>query len=316
MEPRLVLLGLAVLIAGSNSDAKILTECEATIELQRAGISRSLLSNWICLMKSESSMDTRLVTGPKTASSYSYGVFQISSAKWCSRGHAGGLCNKRCEDFASDNIQDSIVCAKMIYDREGFQAWEGWVKKCKNKPLPNIANCRLRHTRRCRDRPSQLGAEHRVDRQRKHGGMKTAQFWLTVAVATALLTPGQVHARILTKCEATHELQRAGISRTFVSNWICLMENESGMNTNLVTGPKSASSFSFGIFQINSAKWCSRGHAGGLCNKRCESYADDNIQDDIVCAKMILENEGFKAWSGWVKKCKNKPLPNIASCRR
>nr|XP_033331994.1 uncharacterized protein LOC117223691 [Megalopta genalis] len=302
MEPRLVLLGLAVLIAGSNSDAKILTECEATIELQRAGISRSLLSNWICLMKSESSMDTRLVTGPKTASSYSYGVFQISSAKWCSRGHAGGLCNKRCEDFASDNIQDSIACAKMIYDREGFQAWEGWVKKCKNKPLPNIANYDARSI-------ASIDSGNTVE-------MKTAQFWLTVAVATALLTPGQVHARILTKCEATHELQRAGISRTFVSNWICLMENESGMNTNLVTGPKSASSFSFGIFQINSAKWCSRGHAGGLCNKRCESYADDNIQDDIVCAKMILENEGFKAWSGWVKKCKNKPLPNIASCRR
>lgn len=146
--------------------------------------------------------------------------------------------------------------------------------------------------------------------------MKTTQFWLTAAVAIALLSPGQVLARILTKCEATHELQRAGISRTFVSNWICLMDSESGMNTNVVNGPKGASSFSFGIFQISSGKWCSRGHAGGLCNKRCESFADDNIQDDIVCAKLILENEGFKAWNGWVKKCKNKPLPNITNCRR
>lgn len=143
----LVLSLLAVLI-GSQVEGRILTQCEAVQELQRAKVQRSLISNWVCLMESESGMNTQLVTGPKTASSYSFGIFQINSAKWCSRGHSGGICNKRCEDFANDDITDDIECAKKIQSMEGFKAWDGWMKKCKNKPLPNIGNCKRRRRRR------------------------------------------------------------------------------------------------------------------------------------------------------------------------
>ncbi|XP_054010278.1 lysozyme-like [Hylaeus anthracinus] len=139
--------------------------------------------------------------------------------------------------------------------------------------------------------------------------------WLLLS-ALVVLAMDQVDARILSECEAVHELQRAGVSRTYISTWVCLMQSESGMNTQLVTGPKTASSYSFGVFQINSLKWCSRGHSGGLCNKRCEDFANDDIQDDIVCARMIMEREGFKSWPGWQKNCKNKPLPNISKCKR
>ncbi|XP_003704205.1 lysozyme c-1-like [Megachile rotundata] len=136
-----VLLSLLVALAIIQLEAKILTECQAVEELQRAKIPRSLISNWVCLMQSESGLNTSLVTGPKTASSYNFGVFQISSMKWCSRGHTGGVCNKRCEDFANDDIQDDISCALKIQQTEGFKAWDGWLKKCKNKPLPNIGKC-------------------------------------------------------------------------------------------------------------------------------------------------------------------------------
>lgn len=136
---------VSILVVGCTmsiqSDGKILAECDAVRELQRGRISRSLIGNWVCLMENESGLNTQLITGPKTASSYSYGVFQINSAKWCSRGHAGGVCNKRCEDFADDDIQDDIACAKKIYNQEGFKAWSGWLKNCKNKPLLNIGIC-------------------------------------------------------------------------------------------------------------------------------------------------------------------------------
>lgn len=125
-----------------------------------------------------------------------------------------------------------------------------------------------------------------------------------------------LEGKILAQCEAVKELERAKIERTFISNWVCLMQSESGMNTRLVTGPKTASSYSFGILQINSAKWCTRGRTGGICNKRCEAFINDDIQDDIACAKIIFDREGFKAWNGWMKKCKNKPLPNIGHCKR
>ncbi|XP_011262282.2 lysozyme [Camponotus floridanus] len=129
---------LTVLAIRSLVEGKKLTECEVVKELDRAKISKSLFSNWVCLIKSESGMDTALITGPKAASSYSFGILQISSPKWCTRGRKGGICNERCEDFLNDDIKDDIACGKKIFDQEGFKAWDGWIKNCKNKPLPNV----------------------------------------------------------------------------------------------------------------------------------------------------------------------------------
>ena len=137
-----------------------------------------------------------------------------------------------------------------------------------------------------------------------------------IFVLMVLTVYSPVKGKIFGRCEIIKELQKAKISRSFFSNWICLMESESGMNTALMTGPKTASSYSYGILQINSNKWCARGRTGGNCNKRCEDFLNDDIQDDIVCAKKIVYQDGFKAWDGWMKKCKNKPLPDISNCIR
>lgn len=140
--------------------------------------------------------------------------------------------------------------------------------------------------------------------------------WMILFILTVAAVRSPVEGKTYTQCEAAKELERAGISKTYISNWVCLMQSESKMNTALLTGPKTASSYSHGIFQINSAKWCTRGRTGGICNKRCEDFLNDDIQDDIACAKKIFNQEGFKAWKGWVQKCKNKPLPNLAHCSR
>ncbi|KAL0122148.1 hypothetical protein PUN28_007123 [Cardiocondyla obscurior] len=141
MKGSWTILFILIAITRSPVEGKIFSQCEAMKELEIAKISKTLISNWVCLMQSESRLDTTLVTGPKTASSYSYGILQINSAKWCTRGRKGNTCNKRCEDFLNDNIQDDIACAKTIFDREGFKAWKGWLNKCKNKPLPNLTHC-------------------------------------------------------------------------------------------------------------------------------------------------------------------------------
>ncbi|KAH0954877.1 hypothetical protein HN011_010545 [Eciton burchellii] len=135
---------------------------------------------------------------------------------------------------------------------------------------------------------------------------------LAVLIATICLP---AESKIFHKCEVVKELERAKISRTFISHWLCLMQSESGLDTMKITGPKAASSYSYGILQINSGKWCTRGRVGGICNKRCEDFLHDDIQDDIKCAKIILNQEGFKMWDGWMKKCKNKSLWNIGDCR-
>ena len=135
---------LILAISSDFTEAKILTQCQVVSALNRAGIPGSLHSNWICLIKYESGFSTRLVSGPKTQSSYSYGILQINSMKWCARGRAGGICKKKCEDFvANDDIEDDVACAKQIYDSMGFMAWDGWVKNCKNKILPRAPSCRV-----------------------------------------------------------------------------------------------------------------------------------------------------------------------------
>ncbi|XP_043473424.1 lysozyme c-1-like [Leptopilina heterotoma] len=133
-----------IIILGYYSPAqgKVLTQCEAAQELVKGGVSRSFISNFVCLMKSESGLDTRKKTGPKTMSSYCYGVFQINSAKWCEQSRKGGVCNKKCDEFITDDIQDDVACAKMIHSQEGFNHWPGWVKDCKNKALPDLSGCK------------------------------------------------------------------------------------------------------------------------------------------------------------------------------
>lgn len=50
-------------------------------------------------------------------------------------------------------------------------------------------------------------------------------------------------------------------------------------------------------------------------------FIDDNIKDDIECARMIFERNGFKNWKGWETRCKSKKvtepnplLPDIKNC--
>lgn len=135
---------------------------------------------------------------------------------------------------------------------------------------------------------------------------------LVVLVTLALLRP--IDARIVGQCDAVKELSKAGISKTFHSNWVCLIQNVSGFRTDLVTGPQTASSYAFGIFQISSRKYCVRGRAGGVCNKKCEDFLNDDIADDVACAVKIFNAEGLKYWDGWRMKCKGKKLPPV-NCR-
>ncbi|XP_055916468.1 lysozyme-like [Eupeodes corollae] len=106
------------------------------------------------------------------------------------------------------------------------------------------------------------------------------------------------------RCELCKELiQKYNFDKTFLSNWICMIEHESGRDTEKVTRKPNGSS-SYGIFQVNSKGWCTMGRKGGICNAKCEDFLNDNISDDVVCAKKIYAREGFQHWNGWVKNCR------------
>ncbi|KAH8301735.1 lysozyme c-1 [Drosophila kikkawai] len=127
-----------------------------------------------------------------------------------------------------------------------------------------------------------------------------------------LLGSKPVESKKYQRCELTRVLvENYNFDKTFISNWICLVEHESYLDTNKITKKDNASK-NYGLFQINSKDYCAEGRKGGQCNKKCEDFSNDDIGDDIACAKMIQEREGFKYWKGWDRFCRNpQNLPNL-----
>lgn len=74
---------------------KIFTKCELAKKLS-ATFARDKLADWNCLVKHESSYNSR-TRGPKNSNgSYDYGIFQINDKYWCKVGKPGGDCNIDC----------------------------------------------------------------------------------------------------------------------------------------------------------------------------------------------------------------------------
>ncbi|KAK9728528.1 C-type lysozyme/alpha-lactalbumin family [Popillia japonica] len=118
--------------------SKVYTRCGLTQELSRKGFPRSFIGHWVCLIESESAKDTSKVTN--RAKGKYLGLFQIRSKEWCTYEKPGGKCNMKCEKLVDDDITDDAVCAKKVYNEEGFKGWSGWQRNCYGKQIP-IPQC-------------------------------------------------------------------------------------------------------------------------------------------------------------------------------
>ncbi|XP_077727962.1 lysozyme C, milk isozyme [Canis aureus] len=128
-------------------------------------------------------------------------------------------------------------------------------------------------------------------------------------------------AKIFSKCELARKLKSMGMDGFHgysLANWVCMAEYESNFNTQAFNGRNSNGSSDYGIFQLNSKWWCkSNSHSSAnACNIMCSKFLDDNIDDDITCAKRVVKDpNGMSAWVAWVKHCKGKDLSKyLASC--
>ncbi|XP_061391499.1 lysozyme 2-like [Musca vetustissima] len=137
--------------------------------------------------------------------------------------------------------------------------------------------------------------------------------FLLIAAAIGLAPIAE--ARIYDRCSLARELQILGVPRYELSSWICIAERESTYNSYAVGPPNWDGSHDYGIFQINDKYWCappSGAFSHNLCKINCNDLLSDSIAADLQCARLILREQGWKAWSVW-QYC-NNALPYIDDC--
>ncbi|XP_050668531.1 lysozyme [Leptidea sinapis] len=138
-------------------------------------------------------------------------------------------------------------------------------------------------------------------------------FELMFFIVVVLIDSGYSHKRTFTRCQLSRELLRYNFPRTLIPNWVCLIEHASGRTTDKLTNHNNSYS-SYGLFQINNKDWCKKGRKGGNCSMKCEDLLNEDLADDVRCAKRIYDRVGFKAWPSSYAYCKEKSLPDLSRC--
>ncbi|XP_072255746.1 lysozyme C-1-like [Pyxicephalus adspersus] len=125
-------------------------------------------------------------------------------------------------------------------------------------------------------------------------------------------------AEVYTHCELLRIFKETGLAGYYgysAANWICLAYYESGYNTAAVNN--NGPSRDYGIFQINSKWWCNDGKTSGAvnaCHISCQSLLNNDIYDDIECAKRVVRDpNGMSAWVAWRNHCKGRDLSRFTS---
>ncbi|KAJ1162073.1 hypothetical protein NDU88_002551 [Pleurodeles waltl] len=136
------------------------------------------------------------------------------------------------------------------------------------------------------------------------------------------LTLPAAHGKIFERCELASIMKRMeldGYTGYSLPNWVCTAYHESGFNTEAVNFNPGDKSKDYGIFQINSRRWCKDDRtpkSHNICRTPCSAFLQDNITQAVQCAKTVVSSQGMSAWVAWNTYCKDKDLSEwIKDCQ-
>ncbi|EAT44943.1 AAEL003712-PA [Aedes aegypti] len=139
-----------------------------------------------------------------------------------------------------------------------------------------------------------------------------------VLVGLFVLLASTIEAKKFDKCSLAKALLAQGFSKADLRNWVCLVQNESSMDTNKKHNNSNGST-DWGLFQINDRYWCDpqdkKKKTSNECKVKCSEFLKSDISKASTCAKKIYKRHGFSAWYGWTNKCKGKVLPDLSKCK-
>ncbi|CAO1385364.1 unnamed protein product [Diamesa hyperborea] len=118
-----------------------------------------------------------------------------------------------------------------------------------------------------------------------------------------------VLAKQYERCQLAEELYyKHNVTLKEIGMLVCFAETRSNLDT------ESLDNGNYGLLKFNSRAWCSiTDEVGGNCNVKCDDFIDDDITDDIKCAKQIILAEGLDAW-GLTTECQETSERIIEEC--
>ncbi|XP_076869543.1 lysozyme C-like [Brachyhypopomus gauderio] len=139
------------------------------------------------------------------------------------------------------------------------------------------------------------------------------RFVMRLVLVVVLMCLAVSEARRLGRCEVIRNFKQQGLDgyEGFkLGNYVCMAFWESKWKTHKVRSSSSEVGKDYGIFQINSFKWCDDGTAGGknLCQMPCGDLLKDDLKASVDCLKLIVKREGLKSWETWDKYCNGRKM--------
>ncbi|XP_018958317.1 lysozyme C-like [Cyprinus carpio] len=135
---------------------------------------------------------------------------------------------------------------------------------------------------------------------------------MRVAIAVlCLMWLCSCESRRLGRCDVARIFKQEGLDGFegfSLGNYVCTAYWESKFKTHKVRSADTGKDY--GIFQINSFKWCEDGTPGGknLCKMPCSDLLQDDLKASVKCAKLIVKTEGLKSWDTWDSYCKGRKM--------
>ncbi|PSN47213.1 Lysozyme c-1 [Blattella germanica] len=129
------------------------------------------------------------------------------------------------------------------------------------------------------------------------------QFLSLYVLAGLMAALPYINAKVFSECELTQVLRQNGVPENELANYVCIAQFESSYNSQAVNNYNTDGSHDYGLFQLNDRYWCTHGYPGNGCNVQCENLLNDDISDDIACAKYIRQIQGFTAWVAYNNHC-------------
>ncbi|XP_046688019.1 lysozyme C-like [Homalodisca vitripennis] len=138
----------------------------------------------------------------------------------------------------------------------------------------------------------------------------------------AVLLAQQAFCRVFERCELVRELsqKKHRIPEADLATWVCIARYESEYNTSAVGHLNGDGSGDHGLLQISDLYWCSPPGVGMACGLNCDQLEDDDITDDVVCARRIYRahkrrtGDGFTAWAVYGRHCRGDVSHFLEGC--